>query len=315
MMRVYRRMHARARRFIRVWMPHVLRGMRSSALLLFFLGSLFSACAGQQPALDPAGKTTQDPPVPQLTRATSGILDTTGTIPAGFVEQLRSRSEHVQAQGYQIAVVFFNNLASDPHQFATEVFNTNGIGFQDKDNGVLLVLYLQRAGSDGRAPWLSYITGGGIAGALPDSMMDDYAQTTFVPARAQGNWQEGLLALYDKIFAAELDPTIASQWQEQQGQSSLQNGSSGQTPGLPTSVGIALLVGLALVIWLGISAVVASRRRENFLLTALRLLGRTLILLALLSRASRSGFSSGRGASGSGPWGGGGRSPSSGGDV
>ncbi|HEY1351503.1 MAG TPA: TPM domain-containing protein [Ktedonobacteraceae bacterium] len=296
--------------------PHALRNrLRRFSVFLLLLWGLFSACAGQLPAADPAGNATQDPPLPQLTRATRGILDTSRTVPADFLEQLRTLSDEVQAQGYQIAVIFFNNLASDPHQFATEVFNTNGIGFQDKDNGVLLVLYLQRPGSDGHPPWLSYITGAGIAGALPDTLMDEYVQITFVPARAQGNWQQGLLTFYQKIFAAELDPTIASQWQVQHGQSSFQNDPSGQMGGAFASLGIVLLGCLAVIIWLLVSAVVASRRRENFFLTALRLLGRLLILLVLLNRSRGSGPSSARGWGGTRPWGGGGRSPSSGGDV
>ena len=110
-------------------------------------------------------------------------------------------------------MVLFKDLASDPHQFATNVFNTNSIGFKDKNNGVLFVLYLQKPGKDGHAPWLAYITGGGISGALPDTLMDDYAQTTFVPERAQGNWQNGLLAFYDKVSTAEQDPSIAQEWQ------------------------------------------------------------------------------------------------------
>src|SRR5215470_4613691 len=137
-------------------------------LLVLVLAWALAACAGQQPASAPAGTATQDPPVPQLTEATHGIVDTTGTLPQGFLEQLRSRSDDVQAHGYQIAVVFFNNLSSDPHQFATQVFNTNGIGSKDKNNGVLLVLYVQKPGTDGHAPWLTYITGGGISVALPD---------------------------------------------------------------------------------------------------------------------------------------------------
>jgi uncharacterized membrane protein YgcG len=295
---------------------HVLHSRRwRFSIFLLLLWGLFSACAGQLSAADPAGNATQDPPIPQLTRATRGILDTSGTLPADFLEQLRSRSDEVQAQGYQIAVIFFNNLASDPHQFATEVFNANGIGFQDKDNGVLLALYLQRTGGDGHSPWLSYITGAGIAGALPDTLMDEYVQTTFVPARAQGNWQQGLLTFYHKIFAAELDPAIASQWQALHRQISFQNDSSSQMSGTSDALGIILLVCLALIVWLLISAVVASRRRENFFFTALRLLGRLLILLALLSRSGRMGSSSARGWGGTRPWGGGGKSSSSGGDV
>lgn len=295
-----------------------LRVPRSGSVLLFvllFLMSLIAACAGSRTASNPAGTATQDPPIPSLIEATHGILDTTGTLTPAFLEQLRSRSDEVQAHGYQIAVIFFNNLAGDPHQFATVVFNANGIGSREKDNGVLFVLYLQKPGTDGHTPWLSYITGGGISGALPDTLMDEYVQTTFVPARAQGDWQRGLLAFYDKVYAAELDPAIASQWQANHVPSSPGSGSSGGATDAPFSVGIVILVCLAFIIWLVISAVVASRRRENFFSTALRLLGRFLILLALLSRAGRNGSSSGRRSGGFGPWGGGGRSPSSGGDV
>ncbi|HLG61954.1 MAG TPA: hypothetical protein VKY19_08475 [Ktedonosporobacter sp.] len=102
---------------------------RALVILILALASLLVACAGLSPSLDPAGTSTQDPPIPQLTEATRGILDTTGTVPQSFIEQLRSQSDEVQAHGYQIAVVFFNNLASDPHQFATQVFNTNRIEY------------------------------------------------------------------------------------------------------------------------------------------------------------------------------------------
>jgi uncharacterized membrane protein YgcG len=288
------------------------RALLPLALLSLLLLGLLTVGAGQQATQNPAGTATQDPPVPQLTQATHGILDTTGTIPQSFIEQLQSRSDEVQAHGFQIAVVFFNNLASDPHQFATNVFNTNGIGFKDTNNGVLFVLYLQKPGTDGHAPWLSYITGGGISGALPDTLMDDYAQSTFVPARAQGQWQEGLLAFYDKVYAAEQDPSIAQQWQTQHPQSSPATSLSSNPNSGYNTVVIVILVCLGIVGWLVISAVVASRRRENFFYTAFRLLGRILLVLALFSGMGR-GSRSGKG--GSGPWGGGGRSPSSGGDV
>lgn len=282
---------------------------RALVILILALASLFAACAGPSSSLEPAGTSTQDPPIPQLTEATHGILDATGTVSQSFIEQLRSRSDEVQAHGYQIAVVFFNNLASDPHQFATQVFNTNGIGSNTTNNGVLLVLYLQKPGTDGHAPWLTYITGGGISTALPDTLMDDYVQATFVPARAQGQWQEGLLAFYDKISAAEQDPSIAQQWQSQHPSSPVGTGVPGNTVQI---VGITMLVFLAIVLWLLVSAIVAARRREHFVSTAFRLLGRFLWVLFLLGRGMGSGGSR-RGSTG--PWGGGGSSPSSGGDV
>jgi len=137
---------------VRPSLTHVIRVILPFALLTLLFIGLLTACGGQQQTPNPAGTSTQDPPIPQLTEATHGILDTTGTVPQPFLAQLRSRSDDVQAHGYQIAVVFFNDLASDPHQFATDVFNKNGIGFQDTNNGILFVLYLQKPGKDGHAP-------------------------------------------------------------------------------------------------------------------------------------------------------------------
>jgi uncharacterized membrane protein YgcG len=291
---------------------HGPRYILSFALLTLLFISLFAGCAGVQQTQDPAGTSAQDPLMPQFTEATHGILDTTGTVPQGFLAQLRSRSDNVQAQGYQIAVVFFNNLASDPHQFATDVFNKNGIGFKDTNNGVLFALYLQKPGKDGPAPWLAYITGGGISAALPDTLMDDYVQSTFVPARVQGQWQSGLLAFYDKVSTAERDPNVSREWQTTHPKSATVASSSRAATSSPNPVVIFILVSIAIIGWLGLSAVVASRRRENFFYTAIRLLGRILLFLVLFSRGG-GGSSSGNGGSGS--WGGGGSSPSSGGDV
>jgi uncharacterized membrane protein YgcG len=300
--------------------PHNARVLFPFAFLVMLLLGLLIACGAPQQTQHPAGTSTQDPSIPQLTEATHGILDTTGTVPQSLLAQLRARSDDAQAHGYQIAVVFFNDLASDPHQFATEVFNANGIGFQDTDNGILFVLYLQKAGKDGHIPWLSYITGGGISTVLPDTLMDDYAQSTFVPARAQGHWQEGLLAFYDKVSTAERDPDIARQWQTQHPKPATEGSSSENSSRGSDGAGILLLVSIALVVWLVASAVVAIRRRENFFSTAFHLLGYMLMVLDAFSRDSGGGSSSGRSGSSSGggssrPWGGGGSSPSSGGDV
>ncbi len=299
---------------------HVIRYILPLALLLLVLSGLLAACAGQQTTQNPAGTPTQDPAIPQLTEATHGIVDTTGTVPQSYIEQLRTRSDDVQAHGFQIAVIFFNDLASDPHQFATNVFNDNGIGFKDTNNGVLFVLYLQKQGKDGHAPWLSYITGGGISGSLPDTLMDDYAQSTFVPARAQGQWQDGLLAFYDKVSTAERDPSIAQEWQTKHPKSSTVT-SPATTTSNPEPIVIVILVGFAIVGWLVTSAFVAARRRQNFFYTAFRLLGRLLFVLFIISRITGGGSSPGRrgswggGGGGGGSWGGGGSSPSSGGDV
>jgi len=294
----------------------IMKRLLALACLTLLLIGLLAACAGQQQAQNPAGTSTQDPPIPRLTEATHGILDTTGAVPQSLITQLQSRSDEAQAHGYQIAVVFFNDLAGDPHQFATEVFNQNGVGFKDTDNGVLFVLYLEKQGKDGHAPWLSYITGAGISGALPDTLMDDYAQSSFVPARAQGQWQQGLLAFYDRVYQAELDPNIAREWQTQHPKPSTGTGTADSGSSSSDASGWLVLLGLAFVGWLMTSAVVAIRRRENFFVTAFRLLGNLLTILAAFGSGSGGGSSGGSHSSGGGgSWGGGGGSSSSGGDV
>src|SRR5262249_44424904 len=141
-----------------------------------------------------------------------------------------------------------------------------------------------------------------------------------VPARAQGQWQDGLLAFYDKVYAAERDPSVAQEWQTKHPQPPTEASPPGNTNSSPNPAVIVILVCIAIVVWLMISAIVASRRRENFFYTAIRLLGRFLLVLAAISRSTSRGYSSGRsgsssGTGGFGPWGGGGSSPSSGGDV
>ena len=295
---------------------HIAKRLLAFVCLTLLCLGLLTACGGQQQEQSQAGTSTQDPAMPRLIEATHGILDTTGTVPQALIAQLQARSDEAQAHGYQIAVVFFNDLASDPHQFATEVFNQNGIGFKDTDNGVLFVLYLEKPGKDGHAPWLSYITGGGISGALPDTLMDDYAQSSFVPARAQGQWQQGLLAFYDRVYQAELDPNIAREWQTQHPKPVTGTGTAATGADSSDAAGWGFLLGIAFVGWLMLSAVVAIWRRENFFVTAFRLLGYLLTILAAFSRGSGGGSSGGGSSSGGGgSWGGGGSSSSSGGDV
>lgn len=295
---------------------YITRRLLALVCLTLLCVGLLAACGEQQQAQNRAGTSTQDPPIPRLTEATHGILDTTGTVPQSLIAQLQARSDQAQAHGYQIAVVFFNDLAGDPHQFATEVFNQNGVGFKDTDNGVLFVLYLEKQGKDGHAPWLSYITGGGISGALPDTLMDDYAQNSFVPARAQGQWQQGLLAFYDRVYQAELDPNIAREWQTQHPKPATGTDTAGTGNSSSDAGGWLALLGIVFVGWLMTSAIVAIWRRQNFFVTAFRLLGHLLTILAIFGSGSGGGSSGGGSSSGGGgSWGGGGSSSSSGGDV
>jgi uncharacterized protein len=154
-----------------------------------------------------------DPPIPTITQADRGWVDTTGNVDKATLEELRSTSDAIEAQGqrqgkgYQIAGVFFNNIASGPSTFASDVYNHNGIGSRERDNGILIMVLLDKAGDDGKKPYIFVTPGRGLEGDLPDSKIADFREKYFNPQRAQGHWQTGLIDLESHLGQYLHDPS------------------------------------------------------------------------------------------------------------
>jgi uncharacterized membrane protein YgcG len=102
-----------------------------------------------------------DPPIPHITQADRGWVDTTGSVDSKTLESLRQVSDRVTSEGFQLAGVFFSDISSDPSQFASDVGNQNGIGSRNKDNGLLIMILLDRAGTDGNKPYIFVAPGRG----------------------------------------------------------------------------------------------------------------------------------------------------------
>lgn len=136
-----------------------------------------------------------DPAIPHITVSDRGWVDTTETVPAATMEALRKESDRVHAGGYQLAGVFFSDIESDPSQFTSDVGNVNGIGSAEKDNGLMILVLLDRKGSDGNKPYIFVAPGRGLEGDLPDSAVTRFREKYFNPLRAQGRWEEGLISL------------------------------------------------------------------------------------------------------------------------
>jgi uncharacterized protein len=160
-----------------------------------------------------AGSGMHDPPIPTITQADRGWVDTTGKVDKTTLEELRSTSDAIEAQGqrqgkgYQIAGVFFNNIASEPSTFASDVYNYNGIGSRERDNGILIMVLLDKAGGDGKKPYIFVTPGHGLEGDLPDSKITDFREKYFNLQRAQGRWQTGLIDLDSHLGQYLHDPS------------------------------------------------------------------------------------------------------------
>jgi uncharacterized membrane protein YgcG len=216
---------------------HTLQNLKFWKFLipLLLLLPLLLAAFGSESSQTPAGLSTEDPPIPHITIADRGWVDTTGSVSETLLNQLRDKSDEILNGGNQLAGVFLHDTASDPALYGTNVFNVNGIGSKRTNNGILILVLLDRAGTDGTKPYLQMITGSGTERYFTDTQTADFREQYFNPYRARGQWQDGLVNLTAKIAAflqsnpdaqQNADKDLANYYQEHSGASQ----ASGQGP-------------------------------------------------------------------------------------
>ncbi len=89
----------------------------------------------------------------------------------------------------EIAILVVNSTESmEIAQYAIEVFNSNGIGNKEKDNGVLIVV----ATGDGT---YFVAVGRGLEGILNDAKVGRFARDYFVPYAEEGDYGYAIYAL------------------------------------------------------------------------------------------------------------------------
>lgn len=115
------------------------------------------------------GSSSRDPVIPHIQQKDRGWVDPTNTVDASTLESLRQVSDHFQTEGFQLAGAFFSDTASDPSQFASDFGNQNGIGSGTKDNGLVMIVLLDRVGTDGNKPYIFVAPGRGLEGLLNDA--------------------------------------------------------------------------------------------------------------------------------------------------
>jgi len=166
-------------------------------VFVVLLLALFSVTRSAKPVS--ASTLEGDPPIPNITQADRGWVDPTGRVDTNTVESLRMASDRIESEGFQLAGAFFSDIASDPSQFASDFGNVNGIGSANKDNGLVIIVLLDRAGTDGNKPYIFVAPGRGLEGLLNDAKITKFREAFFNPQRAQGQWQQGLIQLSNKF--------------------------------------------------------------------------------------------------------------------
>lgn len=93
----------------------------------------------------------------------------------------------------EVAVVVIRDFdGDDDFEFALQVFSTWGVGKQENDNGLLLLVATDRQ-------VYRFITGYGMEAVLPDALLKRIGENHLVPHFRGGNYDEGVLAAMETI--------------------------------------------------------------------------------------------------------------------
>lgn len=153
------------------------------------------------------------------------VQDEVGILSEQQKEELRQLGRGLEdATTAQIMVLVVPTLEGEPiESYANEAFRHYGIGSEEENNGILVVLSLDEPNNREIYVEIGY----GLEGALPDGkvgrILDDYA----IPYLSQGNYSEGVINLYEVLYqevAAEyqwngepVEPQAAASQQQQEG--------------------------------------------------------------------------------------------------
>lgn len=153
------------------------------------------------------------------------VQDEVGILSEQQKEELRQLGRGLEdATSAQIMVLVIPTLEGEPiESYANQAFRHYGVGSEEENNGILVVLSLDEPNDREIYVEIGY----GLEGALPDGkvgrILDEYA----IPYLSQGNYSEGVINLYEVLYqevAAEyqwngepVEPQAAASQQQQEG--------------------------------------------------------------------------------------------------
>lgn len=142
----------------------------------------------------------------------------------------------------------------DPDDFATELFTLWGMGKDDKDNGLLILVVKDRRKVVIR-------TGYGLEGVLPDITCGRIIRNVIAPAFREGDYDAGLMGAVAVIGDIVSDPEVAEEYRSSQRDAD--EGSDNDTDFFRIWLLAGLCVGVVmLLIFLG--ELIAMRGRDDY---------------------------------------------------
>ncbi len=124
------------------------------------------------------------------------VNDFANVIDADVEEHIVNISAQIEkSTGAQIVVAAFENIEGNQDaEYALKIGREWGIGDEEKDNGVLLMLALEERS-------VRIEVGLGLEGALPDGKCGRIIDEEIIPYFAEGDWSQGFLKGFDRIVA------------------------------------------------------------------------------------------------------------------
>jgi uncharacterized protein len=193
-------------------MPAYLRPLATFAILLCLTASLLA-------------QTENLPPKPDRY-----VTDQAGVLDESSISNLNNELDAFERQtSNQIVVAIYQTLPPDAEiaQYATMTYNAWGIGQKNKDNGALLMVFIED-----RKMFIA--TGRGLEGALPDAICKNIITQVIRPQFKAGNYAGGIQAGVDAMISASKG--------EYKGTGSTHADEQGSGQGLPAWVIILFII-------------------------------------------------------------------------
>lgn len=146
-----------------------------NAILIFILSSAFSLF----------GQTFNS--VQELPTEKNYVFDPSNLLDFGDKLSIESQLQNLEdTDSMQVAVVMLESIGSNvPKDFATDLFNHWGIGYSNRDNGLLILFVLDQRR-------IEFEVGYGMEAILSDVQCKDIQQEYMVPQFKNGNYRSGM---------------------------------------------------------------------------------------------------------------------------
>ena len=179
--------------------------------------------------------------IPKPTSVDGGFLsDPTHILSAKDYQTIRRLLKDIETSTTaQIAVVLLPSIGQENSKdFATRLFEHWGIGYRDKDNGLLILSVFDQRRTE-------FETGYGMEAVLPDAYCYRIGMQKMVPAFQKGDYAGGIQATLYEIKRILEDPKAASDIR-----SNKKLSGRGLQKALETYITINLLFHLGILVWI-----------------------------------------------------------------